>query len=231
MLHSLSKLGILWGTRLKREDNLFMKQLVKKAGVLFLLVCTLGGLTACGTEDFDAAGYVKAYLDAMYNQDYEAYAEFTDQTAEKAEAGIVKSEEEDLKASYADMDLTDAELEEYYQAINEVYNNVKYEVKGAEETEDKNYKVTIEVEPVDTLTTFNNSYEEKLIEEYTDATEYPGDSEILKFTIDYLYECSQNMAYGEPVTIEVEVTHDEDNVYSISEDDLQVIETTLMPES
>lgn len=208
-----------------------MKQLARKAGVLFLLVCALVGLTACGVNDFDAAGYVEAYMDAVYKQKYESYAKFTEQTEAEAEAGIVKIEKEDLASSYADMDLTDEDLDGYYQVINKVYNKVKYEVKEAKETEDKNYTVTIEIEPMDTFTTFGSNLDEKLAEEYADVTEVPSYQEILEFTSNYLLECSENVTYGEPVTIEVDVTHDDDNVYSISDDDLQVIETALMPEA
>lgn len=208
-----------------------MKQLVKKAGAVLLVICMLFGMTACQSTKFDAAGYVKAYLDAMYYQEYEAYAEFTDQTIEEAEKGIVEVEKIDLADSYGDMDLTDKEMEEYYQTVNEIYHNVKFEVKEAVETEDHNYTVTLEIHPVDTYIKFNSGIEDKLMEVFAEATEVPSDQEILQFTLEYMRECSKDASYDEPITIQVDVTHNDKNVYSISDQALDAIEAAMMPES
>jgi len=208
-----------------------MKQAVKKAGALMLLICMFVSMSACNATKFDAAGYVKAYLDAIYYQEYEAFAEFTEQTEEEAKQGIVEIEKADLVDSYDDLELTDEELDQYYQTVNEIYHTVKYEVKEAEETEDKNYLVTIEITPVDTYKKFNSGINDKMMEVFADATEVPSDQEILNFTLDYMRECSQAANYEEAVTIQIEVTHDDDYIYSISDEDMDTIEAALMPEA
>jgi len=207
-----------------------MRRTGKKLAALGVLTVLVFNLAACGTKDFDASGYVKAFMDAMYHQEYEAYAELLELSVEETEQSIIEENKKDIEESYGDLgEITEEDIDKYHNAFYEVFKNTRFEVKEAEETEDKNYVVTVEIEPTDTFTKFNEGVEEKALEAFADAEEIPTDQEVLDFTIEYLLECNQNVSYGDIVTVEVNVTHDADNVYSIPDEDIEALQNAMMP--
>lgn len=206
-----------------------MKKKLSRILASLLATIMIVGLTGCG-GDFDAKGYVKAYLDALYKQEYKSYAEFTDQTVEEAEEQVLAVQREEVEDVYSALDLTDEDFEEYFNAAMEINKIVSYEVIEAKKDDDGNFVVTLEIQPVDVFQQFNEGLMTKMEETFAEATEIPDDKTLMDFTLDYMKECSANASYGETETIELSVTRDDDNVYTISESDLLTLEEALMPQ-
>lgn len=202
---------------------------MKKICALAIVLGMMFSLAACGQKDFDAAGYVKASLDALYHGEYDAYAKFLDKSVEDVKKDIDSQKKENAKELAGVSDIAEEDLTVLYDVETEMGNKVKYDVKEAKETDDKNYVVTVEVQPVDIVTKFSAGMEAKAAEVFKDATEIPSNKEMIDFIADYLKECCQDVTYGDPVTVEVAVTHDDDGVYSVSEADIQKLEDQMIP--
>ena len=78
-----------------------------KKRVLVSAACLLGVslLTGC-VQKFDAEGYVKACLDALYMRDYEEYAQQVGISVEEAQSDMEGQVDESLESAFAGDTLT-----------------------------------------------------------------------------------------------------------------------------
>ncbi len=115
-----------------------------------LLITSLSGCTS-GSEF--ATKYVQGALDAVYLAQFDAeYLELLhDATAEDLQSAYLATLEErpDYFASYFDIAiLTDEMRAELVELYREIYLHARYEVRGAEKTEN-GYLVEVVIEPID----------------------------------------------------------------------------------
>ncbi len=197
--------------------------------VALLLAVVMCAVTGCGltAKEFDAGAYVKATLDCLYKAEYDEYVKLTDAAEEEA----VKSYEEMLDENVAaleELELSDELLTGYRQYFADVHAKTKYSVKETVKGEKSNYKVTMEVFPIDNAADIDEKTEEKFeayVQEVLDAgTAFPTEAEQTEkyyaLMLETGTEILENVTYGDAMLIEVNVVQDSEGVYEIEENDL-----------
>ena len=201
------------------------------AGVLgAMLVCTL---TAC--RSFDASGYVKATLDSNIHGEFEEYAEFVDISLEEAEQDYNANLDSSIQ-SMASFGMSEEMTAKYRALFADLMKKTKYEVGEATKNQDGSYTVPVTVTPITNV--FDGLMDEaqsQLITyaaQFVSADDTPTDDEITAYTAELLYnllsERVSDIQYGDPQQIEVTVSADEDNAYSISADEMATVTNALI---
>ena len=199
-----------------------------KKRVLVSAACLLGVslLTGC-VQKFDAEGYVKACLDALYMRDYEEYAQQVGISVEEAQSDMEGQVDESLESAFAGDTLTSYEERQAYRdTMIEIYSLAKYEVTGSEEN-DGDYIVTVSVQPSNIFENLENGFTEVITEKVSDGSF--EQSKTIAYLNEYLKQRIAENVYGEATEIQVNVTGDENHVYTIPEEDLTSIEGALFP--
>ena len=199
-----------------------------KKRVLVSAACLLGVslLTGC-VQKFDAEGYVKACLDALYMRDYEEYAQQVGISVEEAQSDMEGQVDESLESAFAGDTLTSEEDRQAYRdTMIEIYSLAKYEVTGSEEN-DGDYIVTVSVQPSNIFENLENGFTEVITEKVSDGSF--EQSKTIAYLNEYLKQRIAENVYGEATEIQVNVTGDENHVYTIAEEDLTSIEGALFP--
>ena len=199
-----------------------------KKRVLVSAACLLGVslLTGC-VQKFDAEGYVKACLDALYMRDYEEYAQQVGISVEEAQSDMEGQVDESLESAFAGDTLTSEEDRQAYRdTMIEIYSLAKYEVTGSEEN-DGDYIVTVSVQPSNIFENLENGFTEVITEKVSDGSF--EQSKTIAYLNEYLEQRIAENVYGEATEIQVNVTGDENHVYTIPEEDLTSIEGALFP--
>lgn len=199
-----------------------------KKRVLVSAACLLGVslLTGC-VQKFDAEGYVKACLDALYMRDYEEYAQQVGISVEEAQSDMEGQVDESLESAFAGDTLTSEEDRQAYRdTMIEIYSLAKYEVTGSEEN-DGDYIVTVSVQPSNIFENLENGFTEVITEKVSDGSF--EQSKTIAYLNEYLKQRIAENEYGEATEIQVNVTGDENHVYTIPEEDLTYIEGALFP--
>ncbi len=199
-----------------------------KKRVLVSAACLLGVslLTGC-VQKFDAEGYVKACLDALYMRDYEEYAQQVGISVEEAQSDMEGQVDESLESAFAGDTLTSEEDRQAYRdTMIEIYSLAKYEVTGSEEN-DGDYIVTVSVQPSNIFENLENGFTEVITEKVSDGSF--EQSKTIAYLNEYLKQRIAENVYGEATEIQVNVTGDENHVYTIPEEDLTSIEGALFP--
>lgn len=199
-----------------------------KKRVLVSAACLLGVslLTGC-VQKFDAEGYVKACLDALYMRDYEEYAQQVGISVEEAQSDMEGQVDESLESAFAGETLTSEEDRQAYRdTMIEIYSLAKYEVTGSEEN-DGDYIVTVSVQPSSIFEDLENGFTEVITEKVSDGSF--EQSKTIAYLNEYLKQRIAENVYGEATEIQVNVTGDENHVYTIPEEDLTSIEGALFP--
>ena len=199
-----------------------------KKRALVSAACLLGVslLTGC-VQKFDAEGYVKACLDALYMRDYEEYAQQVGISVEEAQSDMEGQVDEFLESAFAGDTLTSEEDRQAYRdTMIEIYSLAKYEVTGSEEN-DGDYIVTVSVQPSNIFENLENGFTEVITEKVSDGSF--EQSKTIAYLNEYLKQRIAENVYGEATEIQVNVTGDENHVYTIPEEDLTSIEGALFP--
>lgn len=193
------------------------------SAVILLAVCLLAGCI----QRFDAASYVKACLDALYMGDYEEYARQIGTSVEEAQQDMETQVEDSLESAFAGDEMTSEEDKQAYRdTMLEVYRLAKYEVVGSEE-DNGDYIVTVSVQPSNVFVDLEAGFTELIQEKVSDGGF--EESRTISYLNDYLKQRITENEYGEATEIQVNVTGDENNVYTIPEEDLTSIEGALFP--
>ncbi len=204
-----------------------LKKAKRRAGAA-ALICVLAAylLTGC-IQSFDAEAYVKACLDALYMGDYEEYADQIGVSVEEARSDIEGQLDDSLESAFVGDTVTSEEDKQAYKDIVvEIYKLAKYEVVGSEE-KDGDYVVTISVQPCNVFEDLDEGFTAMITEAVNDGGF--DESQTIAYLNQYLEQKMNENEYGEPTEIQVNVTGDENNVYTIPEEDLTNIEGTLFP--
>ena len=181
--------------------------------IVALLVLIMGTLSGCAAfQKFDASGYTKACLDATYKGEFDEYIKLTKQTKEDAE----KTYNQNLEL--ATQQLTAGGVSE---ELSEKYMH-------------KNYTVEVEIEPAQVFEGVLEATQaevETLVTAQAESGTIPSQDEIIEQTFQILYDKvsanMKNITYGEKQVIEISVTKDSNNVYSISQEDYLKLDAAM----
>lgn len=213
-----------------------MKNLLRKALLLFLSLTFILSFTACDTfetisgTDFDASGYVKCLLDLRHYNETKKYLELTDSTQEES----VETYEEWLNnevnyfCNYAGIQtdkISDEVYDQLHTFIKSVFEKAKYDVKKAMKT-DSGYAVEVIVSPVNIFVESYDSIDEYVnlfLEKYADYDFQNSSTEIedeyANGILEILNSFLPTVGYEEDKSIIVQVTQDEDNLYYVNDTD------------
>lgn len=193
-----------------------------------LLIGLILSLAGCNSTVFDASGYTKACLDAVYHEEYEAYVEFIGCSIEEAKVDMDKQTKMavDNELSSLDINVTEEQANEYMMLLKEIEHMTKYEVGQAEETKD-GFSVSVSVYPLDIYEQFLDGID-TIYQEAADADEL-SDETIFPIMINYLEECIDNVQYKDTVETTIYVTKDSNGIWQISEDEMYAIDDLLLP--
>lgn len=213
----------------------------RKALTAGIIAAVLLGIAGCGlTKDFDAQKYVKAYLDRSLKGE----------VAEEAE--IVRASEEELKARYEeDMkafvinsiagaeEIDDQLFGEYEDLCKVIFASARYKVKEAEKISRTEYDVEVEYESMDVFPKFIAGLQEesaRLLEKVENG-EYQGteeeinqqiEKEFVANSLQILETAFENCTYAEPESVTLNITANEENVFSIDEEEsFQLVQKIL----
>lgn len=200
-------------------------------GTILVVLLAVGMLVGCGKK-FDAKGYTQAVLDVSYKGETEKYMELTDSSMEDAEAVFTDNLDLTMEA-FEEWGMSEELFEKYKELIGDLIKQVKYTVGEAVETDDGNFTVDVEVEPItifdDTFAEFNEQtteYVNELTAKVQAGEAVPSDEEIQNTIYEMYYNILREaldagLNYGDPQTITVHVNLGDDKVYSIPEEDMQ----------
>lgn len=200
----------------------------KKFVSVILAVATAISLTACGSEPFDASGYVKSCLDASYHEEYEAYAEFIDAEVEEAKAELEQQNQTAVDEEIASLGITvtEEQANKYLELLIKAEHLTKYEVGEAVES-DAGFDVPVTVYPVDVYEQFVNGIEARYQKE-ADAGTLTDDT-IFPIMLTYLEECIANAQYKDAQEITLQITQDNNEIWEIPEEEMDSIDDLLLP--
>ena len=115
-----------------------------------ILLAAVFGLTGCG-GDFDAVGYMQAVLDERLQGEFSEAAQIMDtsefELKQDYESSVDSFVYAYLTAGYEE--LNDYTLYEYETLVKDIFSVMKYDVKKAEKAGEKEYEVSVEIQPVD----------------------------------------------------------------------------------
>ena len=185
--------------------------------------------TGCGMKPDDAKAYVQATLDAGYKADFGEYAKITDSSEEEAKKLFDNNIDTVTNSlGFSALGATEETTEKYRELLKEIFSKVKYTVGEAKET-DGSFEVEVKAEPMEIF----SGIQDELIEKLQDKVAESGveEDKVNQLAIDMLYDLlSEKLAevsYGEAQSVTVHVTKDSNNVWNITESDLQAVDAAL----
>ena len=201
-----------------------MKKAMRKLAVL---VATVSVLCAGCSERPDPEAYVRAVLDAIYHRECGAYADLLHISEDQAEADIEKTFQENMETAFSgDTNTSDADKEDYIDAVRKIYKLARYEVMDSEEKEE-GFAVTVRVEPCTVFENLEEGVKEKMTQALEDGSYV--ENQTVSYITEYLNDAREDNAYSEKKDIEVNVTIDKDGFWQISEEELLKMEDALFP--
>lgn len=214
-----------------KGNEIIMKQ-IKIAAVLLAIAAMSANVSGCGAK-FDAKTYVQGSLDAQFkNEISDSYAKITEGGKEAIQESYDKTIEE-ISSMFISMGGTEEMAEEFKTATQDLLKVCKYTVGEAVKGDDGNYTVPVEIEPIQLMTTeMQTEMQEYVmqwaIEHSEEATEEGIMNETLNYILKKFQETAANPVYGEPVTIEVHVNKNSDNLYDIPMDDQNALSNAML---
>lgn len=215
----------------KRNIAIVLIAVVALVGIIFLMI----------RNDFDAKGYVEAILSQTLKGEVEDAAEIVEGATEES---LYQQYEEGIMAFVDHNLLNNVEVEEetrqkFVVLWEDVFKSLRYEVKEAEKMDDDEYVVKVEVEPTDVFLKFVESVEaeQQYLKDKVEAGEYKGTEEeitaqmqqdVLLKRYETLQTAYDNQQYSEKVTVELRVTSNDEDVFSINEEDISNMITKIL---
>ena len=208
----------------------------------FLLALSFSGCSIISSifgAKFDAAGYVQGGLDCLYKGEFDQYLELTNATEEEAqktyEDGLEAEAdvfEQYIAAEGAVTDASRAKIIELYKAI---YAKSSYTVKLLSETNGV-YVVEVVINPIDIFTKcyddatafVNEFYEKDDAGEFDGLTEEEYNDRYVQGLLDIYTAYVPEIGYTEAKTLTVQVKQDDSGLYTLSDDDMQNIDTWII---
>lgn len=215
---------------------------MKKVGRAWLTVVvaltTVLALSACGSSSkmtgSDAKKYAQSVLDASYKGEFTEYMKQTDCTKDEAEEMYNKGIDSTMDASgLDDTDVSDELKEEYRQLFIDIYKSADYTLDDAKEDGEDGFTIDVKIKP---FTLFNGMEEElqTAVQEKAAAMSELTDAEVDELVYQTMYDLLsaklENLEYGDETTVTLHVKPDDEGVYYIPDDDLEAVESALVPQ-
>ena len=208
-----------------------MKAIRKRnVSLAMVVVMALTMLAGCGMKPDDAKAYVQATLDAGYKADFDEYAKITDSTKEDAQKLFDNNIDTVTNSlGFGALGATEETTEKYRELLKEIFAKAKYTVGDVKE-KDGGFEVVVNAEPMQIFSGVQDELVTKLQEKVAKSGQ-PKEEEINQLAIDMLYDLLTeelaSVTYGEPQSVTVHVTKDSNNVWNITESDLQAVDAAL----
>ena len=207
---------------------------MKKKVLMLLMILTMFVLTACGMSEEEATAYVKASLDAAYKGEFEEFVEITDSTIEGAQAMYEENMVHTMEAAgFSDMEINDELIENYKKLFLDISKSVNYTVGAATETENGEFEVQVEINPLLIFTDINEEkITEAVIDRIMDMKKYPSEKKITEIAFEEMYEIlveeiKEPKYSDEKIVQNVGVHKDDDGMYYISEEDMLALDNVF----
>ena len=204
--------------------------MLKQKNVLFISITLCIILSACSKQsDFDAKSYVQSSFDAYYHGEYADYANFLEISEKEAKKEIEEDFNERIRQQFDDSDnITDEGITAYTEKLAEVKKLAKYKVQGVKE-EDGGYTVSVQVEPSNVFQTLQQSSTEVSNEKIKQGLD-GNDPEVFTAVLtESVQKSLEKNSYGKTVTVKVSVEKDNSGKYSLSDTEMNKLESAVFP--
>lgn len=206
-------------------------------GKRLLALCLVGVmllLGACGASPEEVQSYAQAVLDAGYKGEFAEYAKQTKTSEEEAKAIYEENLDQMMtQAGFASMELPEELKENYRTLFQDMLKKADYKVGKAKEGEEKSFTVEVTVKPLIAFEGLQEEVTAKVQEEMAGFTEALDSVTVNEMVFRRMYEIMEEKmkepAYGEPQTLTLRVSPDENQVYEISEADLSKLDLAMFP--
>ena len=196
---------------------------------LVVILCI--SITSCSREKtFDAAGYVKSTLDAVYHKEYAEYAKIQGISEKEARKIFEQDFEERINLEFDGVDnISQEEIQKYVALKSKIDKLAKFDVLESEKTEDGDYTVKIQIEPSNIYQTLEQSATDVSNEKITQGIEETEPGVFAAVLTESLQRSIDGNKYGEKTIIEVIVTKENANSYILEESQMAKISEALFP--
>ena len=196
---------------------------------LVVILCI--SITSCSREKtFDAAGYVKSTLDAVYHKEYAEYAKIQGISEKEARKIFEQDFEERINLEFDGVDkISQEEIHKYAALKSKIDKLAKFDVLESEKTEDGDYTVKIQIEPSNIYQTLEQSAADVSNEKITQGIEETEPGVFAAVLTESLQRSIDGNEYGEKTIIEVIVTKKNTNSYILEESQMAKIREALFP--
>lgn len=197
--------------------------------LLVAILCIL--ITSCSREKtFDAAGYVKSTLDAVYHKEYAEYAKIQGISEKEAKKIFEQDFEERINLEFDGVDrISQEEIQKYAALKSKIDKLAKFDVLESEKTKDSDYTVKIQIEPSNIYQTLEQSATDVSNEKITQGIEETEPGVFAAVLTESLQRSIDGNKYGEKAIIEVIVTKENANSYILEESQMAKIREALFP--
>lgn len=196
-----------------------MKKIISLWGLFFLMLVLLAGCR----KRFDPSGYIQAVLDLSIKGDEEPVKKYVKDTKDIQELKEETMEQWDssMKAEFEGADVSEAIQQEWKELMLDILKESRYTVEEAEKTED-GYEMQVEVEPItgvfddleaptrERMAAYAKENKEKILDGTIPPEE--ADDEVSRTYISAVRENMENISYGAPQTVTVEMIVDGEEI-------------------
>ena len=196
-----------------------MKKIISLWGLCFLMLVLLAGCR----KRFDPSGYIQAVLDLSIKGDEEPVKQYVKDTKDIQELKEETMEQWDssMEAEFEGADVSEAIQQEWKELMLDILKESKYTVGEAEKTKD-GYEMQVEVEPItgvfddleaptrERMAAYAKENKEKILDGTIPPEE--ADDEVSRTYISAVRENMENISYGAPQTVTVEMIVDGEEI-------------------
>ena len=212
---------------------------IKSALALLMAAVMCLSMAACGSSFEDnVAVLVRGNLNEIYLGQYdEDYMKLVNTTAEDCEANYLSGIEMEAEffVNYFNIELIE-EIEELYK---DIYSHSKFTVNEPSKLDEDTYAVKLQISPIDIVQLVDDNWDEGMAEFYdkyaesdtstmTDEEYQTFDADWARAIIDMFYEQMPNLGYKEEQSIAIQITRGEDDVWTISDNDMVSIDELII---
>ena len=206
----------------------------KRFAALALALALALSLAGCGAMEDVSRTLVQGNLDEIYLGKYsDEFLELVDITADEAEANYLQwlQTEAEFFTYYFDITYPTEELtNELVELYKEIYSNSRYEVGESTKVDDTTYGVQLTIYHIDIMQKVVDQ-SEPVITELNNQTFDTYEAYDAAWAEAFIQLCRDNLdsvGYLDPVEMVVQVKRDDNNVWTIYEDDFQDIDLAMI---
>lgn len=217
---------------------------IKSALALLLAAVMCLSMAACGSSFEDnVAVLVRGNLNEIYLGQYdEDYMKLVNTTAEDCETNYLSGIEMEAEffVNYFNIEYPTVELiEEIEELYKDIYSHSKFTVNEPSKLDEDTYAVKLQISPIDIFQLVDDNWDEGMAEFYdkyaesdtstmTDEEYQAFDADWARAIIDMFYEQMPNLGYKEEQSIAIQITRGEDDVWTISDNDMVSIDELII---